>query len=157
MADSFNTLQDEVGQAARALDVAREGLRATEAKLERNVDQQAAVARLGHRALEGAPLDDLFDEVADVVRAVLGVEVRRRVRARARRHRHARPGERRPARRPPRAHVEPRLDGAACRRAWPIVVEDVADAEARARAARAGRMRSGRPSRCRATTARSAC
>ena len=74
MADGYNALQAEVGQAARALDVAREGLRATEAKLERNVDQQAAVARLGRRALEGTPLDALFDEVADVVRDVLNVE-----------------------------------------------------------------------------------
>ena len=74
MADGYNALQAEVGQAARALDVAREGLRATEAKLERNVEQQAAVARLGRRALEGTPLDALFDEVADVVRSVLNVE-----------------------------------------------------------------------------------
>ena len=138
MADGYNTLQAEVGKAARALDVAREGLRATEAKLERNVEQQAAVARLGRRALEGAPLDDLFDEVADVVRAVLGADSAGVFEARARRHRHARPGERRPARRPAHAHVEPRAGrapahGLAGRR--------------RGRRRRRGRARAARPGR----------
>ena len=56
LARSFNLMQDEVGRAAEALDGAREGLRTTEAKLERNLAQQTAVARLGRLALEGEDL-----------------------------------------------------------------------------------------------------
>jgi diguanylate cyclase (GGDEF)-like protein len=73
--DSYTLLQTEIGAAARALDDAREGLRAAEGKLERNASQQAAVARLGMRALEGARLDDLVDEIAAEVHDVLEVEV----------------------------------------------------------------------------------
>jgi diguanylate cyclase (GGDEF)-like protein len=75
MADSYDLLQTEVGAAARALDDAREGLRATERKLERNAAQQAAVARLGIQALEGARLEQLIHEIAAEVHAVLEVEV----------------------------------------------------------------------------------
>src|SRR6185437_4479348 len=75
VADSYSLLQTEIGAAAVALDDAREGLRAAEGKLERNAAQQAAVARLGMRALEGAPLEDLIDEIAGVVADILDVEV----------------------------------------------------------------------------------
>jgi diguanylate cyclase (GGDEF)-like protein len=74
MAESFNTMQVEVGRAAVALDRAREGLRAVNATLERNVAQQAAVARLGQRALEGRDLDELMDVVVETVRSVLEVD-----------------------------------------------------------------------------------
>ena len=74
MAESFNTMQVEVGHAAVALDRAREGLRAVNATLERNVAQQAAVADLGQRALEGRDLDELMDVVVDTVRTVLDVD-----------------------------------------------------------------------------------
>jgi diguanylate cyclase (GGDEF)-like protein len=74
MAESFNTMQVEVGHAAVALDRAREGLRAVNATLERNVAQQAAVARLGQRALEGRDLDELMDVVVETVRTVLAVD-----------------------------------------------------------------------------------
>ncbi|MDP9344687.1 MAG: amino acid permease [Actinomycetota bacterium] len=75
MADSYNVLQAEVGQAALALDAAREGLRATNAHLERNLAQQAAVARLGGRALEGLGLDELMDDIVATVCEVLDTEV----------------------------------------------------------------------------------
>jgi diguanylate cyclase (GGDEF)-like protein len=74
MAESFNTMQVEVAQAAVALDGAREGLRAVNANLERNVAQQEAVARLGQRALEGRDLDELMDAVVETVHTVLGVD-----------------------------------------------------------------------------------
>jgi diguanylate cyclase (GGDEF)-like protein len=75
LARSFNLMQDEVGRAALALDGAREGLRTTEAKLERNLAQQTAVARLGRLALEGEDLRDLLQETVVIGRAVLGAEL----------------------------------------------------------------------------------
>jgi hypothetical protein len=75
LARSFNLMQDEVGRAALALDGAREGLRTTEAKLERNLAQQTAVARLGRLALEGEDLRDLLQETVIIGRAVLGAEL----------------------------------------------------------------------------------
>jgi diguanylate cyclase (GGDEF)-like protein len=75
MADSYTLLQSEIEAAARALDDAREGLRATEAKLGRNAAQQAAVARLGMKALEGGDLEELIDEIAAAIGDVLDVEV----------------------------------------------------------------------------------
>jgi diguanylate cyclase (GGDEF)-like protein len=75
LARSFNLMQDEVGRAAEALDGAREGLRATEAKLERNLAQQTAVARLGRLALEGEELRDLLQETVTIGREVLGAEL----------------------------------------------------------------------------------
>ncbi|MEA2157594.1 MAG: hypothetical protein QOE11_3734 [Solirubrobacteraceae bacterium] len=75
MADSFNTLQREVGRTAEALDGAREGLAAAEAKLERSLRQQAAVARLGQLALEGEDLRDLVEKAVSVGSAALGREV----------------------------------------------------------------------------------
>jgi diguanylate cyclase (GGDEF)-like protein len=75
MADSFNTLQEEIGRTAAALDGAREGLAAAEDKLERSLRQQAAVARLGQRALEGEDLRDLVAEAVAACRQALGREV----------------------------------------------------------------------------------
>ena len=72
MAASFNTMQREVARAAEALDSAREGLAASEDKLERGLRQQTAVARLGRLALEGEDLRDLVDEAVLVGRAALG-------------------------------------------------------------------------------------
>ena len=104
MADSFNDLQREIEAAARALDAAREGLRATERKLERNAAQQAAVARLGMKALEGADLEELHRR--DRGRRRRGARRRGHRRVRVRRDRGQRPPPRqsraRP-RRPPRA------------------------------------------------------
>ncbi|MCW2996565.1 MAG: hypothetical protein JWN65_114 [Solirubrobacterales bacterium] len=71
MAMSFNLMQEEVARAARALDLAREGLRATEDQLERTIAQQAAIARLGQRALEGGDLDELMDELSATTATVL--------------------------------------------------------------------------------------
>jgi diguanylate cyclase (GGDEF)-like protein len=75
MADSFNTLQAAVVDTAEALDGAREGLAAAEDKLERNLRQQAAVARLGRLALEGEDLGDHAHEAVVVGRATLGRDV----------------------------------------------------------------------------------
>ena len=75
MARSFNLMQDEVGRAAEALDGAREGLARTEAKLERNLAQQTAVARLGRLALEGEDLRSLLQETVTIGRTVLGAEL----------------------------------------------------------------------------------
>jgi diguanylate cyclase (GGDEF)-like protein len=75
MAASFNTMQVEVSRAAVALDGAREGLRAVNTTLERNVAQQAAVARLGQRAIEGRNLQELMEVLVETVRTVLAVDV----------------------------------------------------------------------------------
>jgi diguanylate cyclase (GGDEF)-like protein len=75
MATSFNEMQVELGHAAEALDGAREGLSRTEKELERHVAQQAAVARLGERALEGMEIGELMEEITRAVRFVLGVPV----------------------------------------------------------------------------------
>jgi diguanylate cyclase (GGDEF)-like protein len=75
MARSFNLMQDEVGRAAEALDGAREGLARTEAKLERNLAQQTAVARLGRLALEGEDLRSLLQETVLIGRSVLDAEL----------------------------------------------------------------------------------
>jgi diguanylate cyclase (GGDEF)-like protein len=75
LARSFNLMQEEVGRAAEALDGAREGLRQTEAKLERNLAQQTAVARLGRLALEGEDLRSLLQETVMIGRIVLGAEL----------------------------------------------------------------------------------
>ncbi|HEX7298423.1 MAG TPA: amino acid permease [Solirubrobacteraceae bacterium] len=74
MAESFNTMQIEVSHAAVALDGAREGLRAVNATLERNVAQQAAVARLGQRAIEGRDLQELMEILVETVGSVLDVD-----------------------------------------------------------------------------------
>jgi diguanylate cyclase (GGDEF)-like protein len=73
MAASFNRMQLAVGHAAVALDGAREGLAATEAKLERTLAQQTAVAVIGRHALEGEDLRDLVKEAVIAGQAVLGV------------------------------------------------------------------------------------
>ena len=75
MARSFNLMQDEVGRAAEALDGAREGLAKTEAKLERNLAQQTAVARLGRLALEGEDLPSLLKETVLMGQTVLGAQL----------------------------------------------------------------------------------
>jgi diguanylate cyclase (GGDEF)-like protein len=75
MARSFNLMQDEVGRAAEALDGAREGLARTEAKLERSLAQQTAVARLGRLALEGEDLRSLLQETVLIGRSVLDAEL----------------------------------------------------------------------------------
>jgi diguanylate cyclase (GGDEF)-like protein len=75
MAASFNRMQLAVGVAAEALDGAREGLAATEAKLERTLAQQTAVAALGRHALEGEDLRDLLTEAVHVGGSVLGFEL----------------------------------------------------------------------------------
>jgi diguanylate cyclase (GGDEF)-like protein len=75
MAHSFNEMQGEVVRAAEALDGAREGLAAAEAKLERNLTQQSAVAALGRRALEGEDLRDLLGEVVRTSAELLGADV----------------------------------------------------------------------------------
>jgi diguanylate cyclase (GGDEF)-like protein len=75
MARSFNLMQDEVGRAAEALDDAREGLARTEAKLERNLAQQTAVARLGRLALEGEDLRSLLHEIVMIGQTVLGADL----------------------------------------------------------------------------------
>ncbi|MEA2219166.1 MAG: hypothetical protein QOJ35_1792, partial [Solirubrobacteraceae bacterium] len=75
MANSFNTLQREVGRTAEALDGARLGLAAAEDKLERSLRQQAAVARLGQLGLEGEDLRDLVEEAVAVSAAALGRHV----------------------------------------------------------------------------------
>ncbi len=75
MARSFNLMQVEVGRAAEALDDAREGIARTEAKLERNLAQQTAVARLGRLALEGEGLRELLQETVRMGRTVLGADL----------------------------------------------------------------------------------
>jgi diguanylate cyclase (GGDEF)-like protein len=75
MAESFNTMQVEVSRAAVALDGAREGLRSVNTTLERNVAQQAAVARLGQRAIEGRDLQELMEVLVETVRTVLDVDM----------------------------------------------------------------------------------
>jgi diguanylate cyclase (GGDEF)-like protein len=74
MADSFNLMLEEVGRATIALDGAREGLRTTEGKLKRNIDQQAAIVSLGQRALEGAELERLMAETVTSVAMILDTE-----------------------------------------------------------------------------------
>jgi diguanylate cyclase (GGDEF)-like protein len=75
LARSFNLMQQEVGRAAEALDGAREGLEYAEGKLERNLAQQTAVARLGRLALEGEDLRSLLQETVTIGRTVLGAEL----------------------------------------------------------------------------------
>jgi diguanylate cyclase (GGDEF)-like protein len=68
-------MQRELASAVHALADARVGQRATVAKLERNVELQAAVARLGGRALEGLGLDELMQDAARSLREVLRVDM----------------------------------------------------------------------------------
>ncbi len=75
MAVSFNLMLTEVTAAAAALDGAREGLRAAEATLERNVAQQAAVAELGQRALETMDLDAIMAFAVAILQRVLALDV----------------------------------------------------------------------------------
>jgi len=75
MANSFNAMQQEIVRAAQALDGAREGLAATEARLERNLAQQTAVAHLGRHALESDGLGDLVRQAVIACRQVLKSDV----------------------------------------------------------------------------------
>jgi diguanylate cyclase (GGDEF)-like protein len=75
MAESFNTMQEEVGRAAEALDGAREGLAAAEGKLEVSLRQQTAVAQLGRRALEGEDVRVLIDQAVVISSDALGRDV----------------------------------------------------------------------------------
>ncbi len=75
MAESFNVMQAGVARIAVALDDAREGMRASAAVLERNVAQQAAVARLGQRALEPGGVQELLRDAVTALREVMRVDV----------------------------------------------------------------------------------
>ena len=75
LAESFNLMQSEVSRAARALDGAREGLRASEQRLERTAAQQAAIAQLGQIALESSDLQALLDAAVEVLRRIIGVDL----------------------------------------------------------------------------------
>jgi diguanylate cyclase (GGDEF)-like protein len=74
MAESFNLMQVGIANAAGALDGAREGLRDAQARLEQTVAQQAAIAALGRRALEGGDPADLMRETVAMLRRVLHVQ-----------------------------------------------------------------------------------
>jgi diguanylate cyclase (GGDEF)-like protein len=75
MAASFNVMHDEVAKAAKALDGAREGLRASEARLARHAEQQAAVAELGQRALESIDLGALLHDAVSALQNVMGLDL----------------------------------------------------------------------------------
>ncbi len=75
MAISFNRMQGEVGRAAAALDVAREELRSTKFAVARSAARQAAVARLGLRAIDDSDVEGLMDEVVITARDVLEADV----------------------------------------------------------------------------------
>jgi diguanylate cyclase (GGDEF)-like protein len=74
MAESFNLMQVGIANAAGALDGAREGLRDAQERLEQTVAQQAAIAALGRRALEGGEPADLMRETVGMLRRVLRVQ-----------------------------------------------------------------------------------
>ncbi len=75
MAANFNSMQVKLAGAAHALDGAREGLRTTRDRLQRNIAQQAAIAQLGERALEGTGVDELLSDATRTVANVLAVEI----------------------------------------------------------------------------------
>ena len=75
MAANFNSMQIKLAGAANALDQAREGLRTTRDRLQRNIAQQAAIAQLGERALEGTAVDELLSDAIRTVANVLAVEI----------------------------------------------------------------------------------
>ena len=74
MAESFNLMQVGIANAAGALDGAREGLRDAQERLEQTVAQQAAIAALGRRALEGGDPADLMRETVGHAARVLHVQ-----------------------------------------------------------------------------------
>src|SRR5712671_4584048 len=74
MAESFNLMQVGIANAASALDGARKGLRDAQEQLEQTVAQQAAIAALGRRALEGGDPADLMGETATMLRRVLHLQ-----------------------------------------------------------------------------------
>ena len=73
MAASFNTIVDETARVAVSLEGAREALQANRRHLENGNAQQSAVAQLGRRALDRAPLPDLLHEAVRLVQEVLNV------------------------------------------------------------------------------------
>jgi diguanylate cyclase (GGDEF)-like protein len=75
MAASFNEMQAKLAGAAEALDGAREGLRSTAGRLQRNIAQQAAVVKIGQRALAAVALGQLMEEAAETVAEVLGADL----------------------------------------------------------------------------------
>ena len=74
MAESFNLMQVGIANAAGALDGAREGLRDAQERLEQTVAQQAAIAALGRRALEGGHPADLMRETVRMLLRVLHLQ-----------------------------------------------------------------------------------
>ena len=73
MAASFNTIVDETARVAVSLEGAREALQANRHHVEKGNAQQSAVAQLGRRALDRAPLPDLLHEAVRLVQEVLNV------------------------------------------------------------------------------------
>jgi diguanylate cyclase (GGDEF)-like protein len=71
IASSVRLIQEEVAQAARALDGARQGLQLADARLELNLRRQAAVADLGRRALESLEIAPLLDEAVIALHRVV--------------------------------------------------------------------------------------
>ena len=74
MAESLHLMQVGIANAAGALDGAREGLRDAQERLEQTVAQQAAIAALGRRALEGGDPADLMRETVAMLCRVLRVQ-----------------------------------------------------------------------------------
>jgi diguanylate cyclase (GGDEF)-like protein len=75
IAASLQLMQEEVARAAAALDGAREGLRVSEARLERNLNQQAALAELGQRALESMEIEAVLEQAVVALHRVVEVDV----------------------------------------------------------------------------------
>jgi diguanylate cyclase (GGDEF)-like protein len=74
MAETFNLMQVGIAQAAGALDGAREGLRDAQKRLQQTIAQQAAIAALGRRALEGGDPAELMRETVGMLRRVLHLQ-----------------------------------------------------------------------------------
>ncbi|MBV9819659.1 MAG: amino acid permease [Solirubrobacterales bacterium] len=75
IAETVQLMQKEIARAVAALDGAREGLRRSEARLERNLRQQSALAELGARALESLSIDTVLKQAVSAVHRVIEVEV----------------------------------------------------------------------------------
>jgi len=72
IAPIFDAAGKQLGTVAVIQDLSER--KAVESRLERRAAEQAAVAALGERALEGGPLEGLLDHAMEVVAGVLGVE-----------------------------------------------------------------------------------
>lgn len=66
--------RDELGQTAQAFDQMADRIQATEKQIRRRVAQQAVVATLGQRALDGAAIPALFEIAVSLVARTLEVE-----------------------------------------------------------------------------------